>query len=106
MLWKTGQEVAGSERARGGTQGEPCVLAEEVTHVLQLGDVFGSKDAFLLEHSEHLTVLLADVLGHKLLYVLVHHVSGGDLSLRVVNVGDGVSAEIGFAVKFLTVVGF
>lgn len=89
---ETGEEVAGGEQTRGGAQGEPGVLAEEVAHVLQLGNVVGPEDVLLLKHGEHLAVLLAEVLGHQLLHVLVHHVPGGDLSLRVVNDGDGVSA--------------
>jgi hypothetical protein len=86
-----GEEVPSGQQSGGGSKREASVLLEEVVHVLQLRNCAHAEDTLLLEHLEHVNVLLASVLLGQLANVSEHGVPGVDFSLHVFDVGNGVA---------------
>lgn len=83
---KGSKEVAGSQEPGSRAEREPGVLAEEVAHILELGNVLRHEDVGRLQLSEGDLVLPAGVLGHKVQHSVEHSLPSSVLSILV---GDG-----------------
>jgi len=90
-----GEEVPGGQKTGGRTQRESGVLAQEVGHLLQLGQTVVHEDLLILELLEGGPVLGTGMLGSQILDGLEDRAPGLDLHIGVIDVWDRVSILVG-----------
>lgn len=86
-----GEEVASGEQTRSGAQREASVLAQEIGHLLQLGQTMIDEDLLVLQHLEGGAVLGASVFRGQILHGAEDRAPGLDLHVGVVDVWDRIS---------------
>lgn len=86
-----GEEVASGEQTRSGAQREASVLAQEIGHLLQLGQTMIDEDLLVLQLLEGGTVLGASVFRSQILHGAEDRTPGLDLHVGVVDVWDRIS---------------
>lgn len=90
-----GEEVAGGQQTGSRAKGESGVLAQEVRHLLQLGQAVVNKDLLVLQLLEGGTVLGTGVLWGQVLDGLEDRTPGLHLHIGVADVGDRITVLVG-----------